>query len=489
MPSETPRRILFASSEVYPLIKTGGLADVAGSLPDALAGLGHEVAIILPAYQAARARMPGLERLPEIALRAGGRAALLRGRLPGDERVTVLMVDHAELFDRPGNPYLDEQGRPWPDNAYRFGLFSRACVEVAMDRAGLGWSPDIVHCNDWQTALVPALLASEQDRPATVFTIHNLAYQGLFGYELLQQLGLPAQLWSVDGLEFHGQLSFMKGGLVFADRITTVSPTYAREIQTTEYGYGLEGLLRHRSDRLRGILNGIDVAEWNPRADKHLPQRYGVSSLEKKAVNKAVLQRDLALPVLEDQPLIGMVGRLVEQKGIDLVVDAMDRLLAMPLQIAVLGSGEPHFENLLREHARRHPDQLGVVIGYDEGLSHRIEGGADLFLMPSRFEPCGLNQMYSLRYGTLPIVRRTGGLADTVVDVARGKREANGFVFDAPSAEELTATVARALDVYGRGTDWRALQRNAMRRDFSWEQSAREYETLYEQALRDAGAP
>jgi starch synthase len=280
----------------------------------------------------------------------------------------------------------------------------------------------------------------------------------------------------------------MKGGLVFADRITTVSPTYAEEIQTAEYGYGLEGLLRHRGDRLRGILNGIDDREWDPRKDKHLAERYGVSSLEKKAVNKAVLQRELGLPALEDQPLIGMVGRLVEQKGIDLVVDAMGELLAMPLQLIVLGSGGAHYENALREQAHRHPDQLGVVIGYDEGLSHRIEGGADLFLMPSRFEPCGLNQMYSLRYGTLPVVRRTGGLADTVIDAAGKPGEANGFVFTEPTPEALVAKVEEALAVYSRRTRWKALQRNAMRADFSWALSAREYLSLYEQALSDAGS-
>lgn len=484
MQAGTARRILFAASEVYPLIKTGGLADVAGSLPPALARLGQEMTVILPAYHAARAQLPKLERLPELAL-PGGSVALLRGRLPGNDRITVLMVDNPVLFDRPGNPYHDEQGRPWADNALRFGLFARACVEVAMDRAGLDWRPDLVHCNDWQTGLVPALLEQERMRPATVYTIHNLAYQGLFGHELLKQLQLPEQLWSFDALEFHGQLSFMKGGLVFADRITTVSPTYAREIQTPEYGYGLDGLLRYRADRLIGILNGIDAEEWNPRTDEHLARRYGIKTLAEKAVNKAILQRDLALPVIEGHPLVGMVGRLAEQKGIDLVLEALPRLLAMPLQLIVLGSGEAYYENALREHSHRHPDQLEVVIGYDEGLSHRIEGGADMFLMPSRFEPCGLNQMYSLRYGTVPVVRGTGGLADTVIDADSTQGDPNGFVFPNASADELVATVERALALFQRRSRWRLLQRNGMRRDYSWEHSARDYLGLYEQALAE----
>jgi starch synthase len=487
MKASAARRILFAASEVYPLIKTGGLADVAGSLPAALSRLGHDVVIILPAYHAARAQLSELERLPELTM-PGGAAALLRGRLPGNDRVTVLMVDNPVLFDRPGNPYHDEQGRPWADNALRFGLFARACVEVAMDRAGLDWRPDLVHCNDWQTGLVPALLAGEDVRPATVFTLHNLAYQGLFGQEMLGQLELPAPLWSIDALEFHGQLSFMKGGLVFADRITTVSPTYAGEIQTPEYGYGLDGLLRHRGDHLVGILNGIDTEEWNPQTDRHLAQCYGIKTVAQKGVNKAILQRDLALPVLEGQPLVGMVGRLVEQKGIDLVLEALPHLLAMPLQLIVLGSGEPHFEHALREHGHRHPDQLGVVIGYDEGLSHRIEGGADMFLMPSRFEPCGLNQMYSLRYGTVPIVRRTGGLADTVIDADSAQGKPNGFVFASAGADELIAAVERALTSYHRPAEWRVLQRNGMRQDFTWEHSARKYQTLYEQALAERRA-
>lgn len=479
-------RILFASSEVYPLIKTGGLADVSGSLPRALKSLQQEVRVILPAYAQVREKIGKVKPVGALQL-PHGEVKLLQGRLPGTQ-VTVWLVDYPPFFDRPGNPYLGIDGHPWHDNADRFALFSQAIVEVAQERAGLGWKPDVVHCNDWQTGLVPALLAQEAQRPATLFTIHNLAYQGLFSYSTFVALGLPHTLWSHHALEFHGQLSFIKGGLVFADRVNTVSPTYAEEIQTPEFGYGLDGLLRFRQERLSGILNGIDDKEWHPGKDPLLKSQYSYRTLDAKQPNKAELQRAFGLPRRRSLPLIGMIGRLVEQKGIDMVLSAMHQMLAQPLQIVVLGSGEARFEHALLDWAKRHPDRLGVYIGYDEKLAHRIEAGADMFLMPSRFEPCGLNQMYSLRYGTLPIVRRAGGLADTVVDatpenIALGS--ANGVVFEEADGAALFAAVQRALEFYRESDVWRRLQQRAMRQEFSWRSSAARYLELYARAIGD----
>ncbi|HSH28318.1 MAG TPA: glycogen synthase GlgA, partial [Thiohalobacter sp.] len=406
-------------------------------------------------------------------------------RLP-DSRLRVWLVDIPEYFDRPGNPYLGPDGQDWPDNAQRFHAFARTVVELALDRAGLDWQPDLVHCNDWQTGLVPALLSLEPTRPATVFTLHNLAYQGLFPWETFRDLGLPGHWWSLHALEFHGQLAFIKGGLVFADWITTVSPTYAREIQTPAFGGGLEGLLRVRADRLRGILNGVDYRIWNPAQDPHLPQPYHSRSLAGKAVNKAQLQREFGLPRQPQAPLLAHIGRLVEQKGVDLLLACLPRLLASGAQLVLLGSGQPQLEADLRALRDRYPDRVGLRLDYDEALAHRIEAGADIFVMPSRFEPCGLNQLYSLRYGTVPVVRRTGGLADTVIDadattLAAGT--ATGFVFADPTATALEAALRQALALYRQPRVWKQLIRTAMRQDFSWKRSAAQYLELYETAL------
>ena len=480
MPNHPPLRILFAASEAHPLIKTGGLADVAGSLPRALTGLKQQVRLVLPAYGSLLAR---IDKPREVAAFTVGDHAvrILATVLPGS-RVTTWLVDCPPLFDRPGNPYLGPDGQPWPDNALRFFRFAEAVVRIASDNAGLNWQPDIVHSHDWQTGLVSALLSRLPARPATVFTIHNLAYQGLFPWQTFEALRLPGEWWSHHALEFHGQLSFLKGGLVFADRLTTVSPTYAREIQTPEYGYGLDGLLRHRAAVLSGILNGIDVQEWNPGTDPRLAQNYNRRTLGKKAANKAALQAQLGLEKREDVLLIGMVSRLVEQKGVDILLEALDALLLRPVQLAILGSGEARFEQALQAARARHPGRIGLQIGYDETLAHRIEAGADLFLMPSRFEPCGLNQMYSMRYGTPPLVRPVGGLADTVIDatdenLAAGT--ATGFHMTGESGAELVATVERALALWRQPERWRRLQDAGMARDFSWRHSAGEYLALY----------
>jgi starch synthase len=481
-------KVLFVASEAHPLIKTGGLGDVGGSLPPALAALGCDVRVLLPAYRDAVARAGKLTakarlELPGIA----NPVTLLEGTLPGT-RVRTWLVDFPPAFDRPGDPYHNAYGHPWHDNAARFALLGRVAAWLALGRAPLRWQPQILHCHDWQTGLAPALLAREPRRPATIFTIHNLAYQGLFPRDTFAALDLPQTFWTHEALEFHGNLSFIKGGLAFADWLTTVSPTYAREIQTPAFGHGLDGLLRHRARRLRGILNGIDDRTWNPARDPRLVKPYSVRRFRDKAANKRALQQELGWPPQPDIPLIGMVGRMVHQKGLDLVLEALPRLLELPLQLVILGQGEGRFEQALRKQAARHGERIAVRIGYDERLAHRIEAGADIFLMPSRFEPCGLNQLYSLRYGTVPIVRRVGGLADTVVDATpynlkAGK--ATGIVFERPEMKALHAAVRRALALYRDPRRWRALALTGMRRDFSWRHSAREYLALYKTVLKD----
>ncbi|MEQ1486302.1 glycogen synthase GlgA [Methyloglobulus sp.] len=473
------KKILFVTSEAHPLIKTGGLADVSGSLPKALAELSQDVRLIMPNYQAIK---PHGDVRFLCSLRVDNREVnILETQMP-DNQVTVWLVDYPDFFNRPGNPYLDEQGEPWPDNADRFALFCRIAVEVAMNRAYLDWQPDIVHCNDWQSGLVPAFLSLETTKPASVFTIHNMAYQGLFPAASIQGLNLPGQLWNPGGLEFHNMLSFIKGGLIYANHITTVSPTYALEIQTPTFGYGLEGLLEYRKDYLSGIINGIDIDLWNPEADPLIAQQYRAASLPDKKLNKAELQRRLSLPVNNRVPLFALIGRLVEQKGIDLILDCLPEMMAMPMQFVLLGSGDKDFEQRLQNLAQVYPDKMAITLGYDETLAHLIEAGSDVFLMPSRFEPCGLNQMYSQRYGTLPIVRKTGGLADTVVDSLPetiSDRTATGFVFNEANASSLLETIKRAMILYSDQKTWTKIQANAMAKDFSWQSSAEQYLTLY----------
>jgi starch synthase len=480
-------KILFVASEAHPLIKTGGLGDVVGSLPVALASLQADVRLLLPAYHDAVARAGKLKNVAQFSVEGlASPIRLLEGRLPGTPLITWLL-DFPAAYDRPGNPYLDSYGLPWPDNAMRYALLARAAVALALGRTRVKWRPDVVHCHDWQTGLIPALLAQERDHPATVFTIHNLSYQGLFSYDTFTALDLPASLWSLDALEFYGQMSFIKGGLAFADRLTTVSPTYAREIQALEFGDGLDGLLRRRADRLTGILNGIDNKAWNPARDQFLAQRYSVRRLQDKLPNKIALQQELGLPVEPRTPLIGMVGRLVQQKGIDLILETLPKLMHRSIQLVQLGSGEASYEEALRAQAARYAGRLAVRIGYDERLAHLIEAGADIFLMPSRFEPCGLNQLYSLRYGTIPIVRRVGGLADTVTDATEENLKAGtatGVTFEEPRAGALLAAVDRALALRKNTRRWHKIMRTGMRQDFSWHHSAAEYLRLYKQALR-----
>ena len=473
-------KVLFATSEIAPWVKTGGLGDVAGALPAALRALGHDVRVLVPAYPALLQAFPGAE---EIA-----RPHWLGGLLPtpglrqatAPDGTPLLLLDYRPYYERPGNPYLGPEGRDWLDNHLRFGLLSRVAAWLGSEASSLDWVPEVIHCNDWQTALAPAYLAYGAERPArSLVTVHNLAFQGLFDHAALFELGLPDAAWSMHGVEFYGHLSFLKAGLQHADAINTVSPTYAREIQTDAEGMGMAGLLRHRAANLSGILNGIDTRDWDPAHDRHLVKHYGPRRLEDKAANKAALQAEMGLEVHADRPLLAVVSRLTEQKGLDLLLDVAARALDLPAQIAVLGSGSHALEHGWSDFARRHPGRCAVRIGFDEGFAHRIEAGADIFVMPSRFEPCGLNQMYSLRYGTPPVVRATGGLADTVVDAADEKR-GNGFVFGPANATALFAALKRAAAAWHDPALWRRLQKHGMGRDSSWAEAAGHYAALYE---------
>jgi starch synthase len=480
-------KILFASSEATPLIKTGGLADVSGSLPVALNQIGQDCRLIIPGYPEVMQQADNLLSVAEIGLVGEPRPIRLLFGTSGPHQVPLYIVDAPHWFDRPGNPYVSPDGHDWEDNAFRFTCFCRAVVAVATNRAALDWQPDLVHSHDWQAGLVAPLMQDVADRPATLFTIHNLAYQGLFDQATFDKLHLPAKLWSYQALEFHSQLSFIKGGIALSDRINTVSPTYAKEIKTAEFGYGLEGLLEHRGSHFSGILNGIDYHHWDPQNDPHIPHPFSADDLSGKRLNKLALQREFGLPEDENIQLFGYIGRLVEQKGVDLILQTLHGLMDSGVQVVMLGSGNRELEHALERINIRYHSRVGVKIGYDEGLAHRIEAGCDCFIMPSRFEPCGLNQMYSLRYGTIPIVRRTGGLADTVIDVnptTLANGSATGFVFDTPDAAGLWDALEHAIHFYRRSeVDWEILARTGMSQDLSWEASAQHYLETYRRAI------
>ena len=473
-------RLLFAASEAYPLIKTGGLADVAGSLPEVLRKQGMDVRLLLPGYQHILDSLEPPTRIAEFEV-AGTLVRVVATRLPGTELETWLL-EHPLFSQRPGNPYHDPAGHPWPDNADRFLLLSRVAAAIATGEAGLEWRPDVLHCNDWHTGPAIALTHLCEQRPRTVFTVHSLAHMGLFDRATFDRLGLPEHFWQDNALEYYEQCSFIKGGLVYADYITTVSPTYAGEICESPGGMGLEGLLGQRRERLVGILNGIDNSVWNPAIDPYLEYRYGPETLAAKALNKSALQDALGLAPRDDCPLVGIVGRLVEQKGLELILPLLNEILASSVQLVVLGTGDRSYERQLKAVAEANPENMALVLAYDESLAHRIEASADIFLMPSLFEPCGLNQLYSLRYGTLPLVREVGGLADTVVDYSDqtlADGTATGFVFQRPEAGELLACLSRATSLWYDKDTWRQLQLTAMSQDFSWQKSAQHYMQLY----------
>ena len=480
-------RVLFAASELFPLIKTGGLGDVAHSLPNALVDLDTEVRVVLPGYRSVLSQLDAVRMAGWLRLSGGRELRILEASHP-EVAAPFWLVDAPELFDRQGAPYTDASGHDWPDNPARFTLFSEAAALLAIDGLGLGWRADTVHANDWQTGLVPAFLSAETARPRTLFTVHNLAYDCRFDFGTFQQLHLPAHWWSVDFGEFYDRFSMLKAGLVASDLITTVSPRYAHEIQTPEYGYGYASILKANAHKLVGILNGIDDDTWNPRTDRHLVAHYdadGKIRPAKRANREALLEALGAAPEVaaDSAPLIGSVGRLVHQKGIDLLLDAIPALLAATdARFVLIGSGEARLEQQLEALALASPDRVFHYIGYSEVLAHRLEAGCDIFAMPSRYEPCGLNQMYSLRYGTPPVVRATGGLADTVVDasprsMARG--EANGFVFEHADSRSLQDALERALALFAKPKQWMRLAKRGMRADYGWRRSARAYLQLY----------
>jgi starch synthase len=487
-------RIVVASSEAAPFSKTGGLADVAASLPKALADLQHDVLLVAPYYPREYAKLngdaPPLEEVDfTLSVRVGQRSVtgrLLKSSLPGSN-VTVYLVDQPEYFDRP-TLYVDRDG-DYRDNCERFVFFCRAVLQLIEE---LDFQPDIVHANDWQTGLLPALVKVEGPQrrglgqTAAIFTIHNLAFQGQFWHWDMLLTGLDWKYFNWRQMEFFGNLNLLKTGVMFADIVTTVSPTYAREIQTPEYGCGLNGVLSARRDDLVGILNGIDTEVWDPARDPLIALNYTSHTIDAgKAACKAALQRRLGLPVQPQTPLLGLVSRLTGQKGLDLILGCLHELASLDVQAVFLGTGEPGYESGLKHWAREVPSKFVVQIGYDEELAHQIEAGADIFLMPSQYEPCGLNQMYSLAYGTVPIVRAVGGLADSVIDATEGNlanSTANGFTFHEYRSDVLYRQICRALGLFLDRKTWRQLQRAGMDRDWSWTRSAKEYVSAYQRA-------
>jgi starch synthase len=475
--------VLSIASEIYPLVKTGGLADVAGALPAALAREGFAVRSLVPGYPAVLKTMRRAEGVHVFDDLFGGAARLLAGRAKG---LDLFVLDAPHLYDRPGNPYQQPGGADWPDNAVRFAALAQVGARLGQGLVA-GFEPKVVHCHDWQAGLAPAYLAySGAPRPGTVMTVHNLAFQGAFPAELLGALGFPAEAFTVDGIEYHGQIGFLKAGLRLADRITTVSPTYASEICSDEFGMGLQGLLRGRADVLRGILNGIDTGVWNPANDPLIPASYNAANLAPRAADKAALQAKLGLAEDPQAPLFGVISRLSWQKGLDLLLAALPVLLQEGAQLALLGAGDPGLEQAYRAAAEAHPGRIGCFIGYDESLAHLIQAGSDALLVPSRFEPCGLTQLCALRYGAVPVVARVGGLADTIVDanpVALAAGAGTGVMFSPVNETMLEAAIRRAGRLYRDKANWAAIQRNGMATDVSWAAPARDYAALYRELI------
>jgi starch synthase len=472
-------RVLYITSEVFPFAKTGGLADVSASLPISLREFGLDVRLLVPGYPQALERAAN----PQEILRLGdplgcGEVRLLETHLSQAD-VPVWLVDCPRLYNRAGGLYQTESGDDWPDNALRFALLNHVAAGIA-NEPGRAWRPELIHCNDWHAGLLPLLLAGRgRPRPATLFTVHNLAYQGLFPADELARLDLPANAFSV--MEFYGRISFLKAGIQSADAITTVSPTYANEIRTPEYGCGLDGLLRERAENLTGILNGVDYNIWDPSSDPHLACHYSARAVAPKAECKRAFQAELGLEVNADMPLMAFMSRLVHQKMPDVVLDSLPPLLEEGAQFVVVAEGDNGYQAGFRELAARYPGRVAVE-GYQEELAHRLLAGADMLLHPARFEPCGLVPIYALRYGTIPLVRKSGGMVDTVIDAspdAIRQGIATGFSFDEPSIEELTACIRRAISLYRQPIAWRRLQAYAMRQDFSWRRSAKAYADLY----------
>lgn len=471
-------KVLAVAPEIFPLVKTGGLADVTGALPGALAGLGVSTRSLVPGYPAVMGAIARRKAVHRYEALFGGKASILAAEVAG---LDLLVLDAPHLFDRQGGPYGDPTGTDWPDNWRRFAAFSRVASDIA---GGIlpGWRPDIVHAHDWQAAMAPAYMRYG-GAPAvpTVVTVHNLAFQGQFGAEIFPALGLPPAAMSLDGVEYYGGVGFLKAGLQSAWAITTVSPTYAQEIRTPEFGMGLDGLINLRAGDLHGIVNGIDTAVWDPQTDSHLAATYTARTLRSRAVNRRAVEQRFGLDH-DNAPLFCVISRLTWQKGMDILAGVVDRIAAAGGRLAVLGSGDRALEGALLAAVAHHRGRIGVVIGYDEGLSHLMQGGCDAILVPSRFEPCGLTQLYALRYGCIPVVARTGGLADTVVDAneaALSAGAATGFLFAPGSAEALMHAIKRTIAAHADRAQWASMQRQGMKADVTWARSAARYAQLY----------
>jgi starch synthase len=482
-------KVLHAAAEIFPLVKTGGLADVMGALPQALKAAGTDVRLVLPGLPEILAGVKKQKLLCDLgALFGAAKLSLRLGQMPGSG-LPVYVVDAPYLYKRAGNPYLGPDGRDWGDNVQRFGLLGWVAAHLASGELDPDWRPDVLHAHDWHAAMACAYVATHPGATAaTVFTVHNLAYQGLFDDPDFHLLGLPARLLTPAALEYHGQFSFMKAGLICSTRVTTVSPTYANEMATGEFGCGLDGVVRDRGADVSGILNGVDGAVWSPQTDPAIAAKYSAQDMRGKAVCKAAYQQVMGLTVDAKQPLFGIVSRLTSQKGLDLVLACLPDLLAGGGQLAVQGSGDSALEAAFAAAARAHPGQVAVRIGYDEGLAHQMVAGADVMMVPSRFEPCGLTQLYALRYGTVPLVRRVGGLADTVVNTNTDtllNKSATGFMFDAATPAALAGAVAQAFKAFAQPTIWQQIVQNDMAQDFSWAHAAQQYLALYQEAMAD----
>lgn len=475
----TSLRVLAVASEIYPIVKTGGLADVVGALPTALRAYDIETRTLVPGYPNVIKALPEAEELLHVPHFFGGPVRLLGG---SHGNLDLLVLDAPHLFARPGNLYVTPDGKDWPDNGVRFAALSRMAADIGLG-AIPSFVPEIVHAHDWQAGLTPAYLhLAHQPGPATVMTVHNLAYQGKFPHQMLDVFGMPPESFSIHGVEYYGMIGFLKAGLQFADRITTVSPTYAREIQADEGGMGLGGLLRERSQVLSGILNGIDISVWNPETDPDIAARFSATELESRAANKLALQRRLGLDPSPSAPLLGVVSRLSWQKGLDILLENVPTILGEGMQLALLGSGDPDLQDRYQAAAKANAGRIAVLIGYDEALAHLIQAGADALVVPSRFEPCGLTQLCALRYGAIPIVSQVGGLADTVIDVKEADiagGAATGFKFGPVTAQALAAALHRANILWQDQQAWRRLQHNGMSTDVSWRNRASRYAAVY----------
>ncbi|HWF44487.1 MAG TPA: glycogen synthase GlgA [Candidatus Kapabacteria bacterium] len=497
-----PRNILFLSSEVFPFAKTGGLADVSAALPQELRMLGHDVRAMMPKYGfigEKRQNIHLINRLQGMEFQIGNKLVVMNAKssaiLTPRTRIQMYLLESEDYYERPGL-YIDPAtGKDYPDNDERFLAYALAAFDLCKR---LLWKPDIIHCNDWQSGLVPALLKSVyKDDPfftqtKTVFTIHNLAYQGNFPASTFPKLGLPQDFFTPEGIEFHGNVSYMKAGIAYADAITTVSETYAQEIRTKEFGAGMEGILTKRKRDLYGVLNGIDVSIWDPQKDSNVIKPFSVENLAGKEECKRDLCLSMGIPYEEGRPLLGMIARLSDQKGLDLLASIMDNIIKDGAQFVLLGSGDKKYEELFSKLQKKYPDRIGVYLGFHDNLAHKIEAGSDIFLMPSEYEPCGLNQMYSMHYGTVPVVRKTGGLADTVIDIEAATRRtgATGFTFEKYDAKAFWKALDRALQTYRNSKDlWKQLQINGMKKDFSWDRSAVKYAEIYEKVLGTSKGP